>query len=44
MRKKLYEMQDEVDGRKEDLIARVEVRLKQRTKLEQLFNVRWRVD
>ncbi len=43
MRKKLYEAQDEVDVRKEDLIARVEVHLKQKTKLELLFTLRWRV-
>ena len=42
MRKKLYESQDEMDARKEELIARVEVQLKQRTKLEPLFVVRWR--
>ena len=41
MRKKLYEAQDEVDVRKEDLIARVESQLKQRIKLEPLFTVRW---
>ena len=43
MRKKLYEAQDEMDVRKEDLIARVEAQLKQRTKLESLFIVRWRM-
>jgi len=43
MRKKLYEAQDEVDVRKEDLIAHVEAQLKQKTKLEPLFTLRWRV-
>jgi len=43
MRKKLYEAQDEVDTRKEDLIARVEAQLKQKTKLEPLFTLRWRL-
>src|SRR3989339_1687615 len=43
MRKKLYEAQDEVDTRKEQLIERVEARLKQRIKLETLFCLRWKV-
>ena len=43
MRKKLYDSQDEMDVRKEDLIARVEAQLRQRTKLESLFIVRWRM-
>ena len=43
MRKKLYEAQDEVDARKEGLISRIEARLKQKTKLELLFVVRWKV-
>ena len=44
MRKKLYEAQDEMDVRKEDLIARVEAQLKQRVKLENLFVIKWRVE
>ena len=43
MRKKLYEAQDEVDDRKEDLIVRVEAQLKQRTRLMPLFLIKWRV-
>ena len=43
MRKKLYDAQDEVDVRKEGLIARVEAQLKQRMSLVPLFTVRWRV-
>lgn len=43
MRKKLYEAQDEVDTRKENLIARIEAQLKQRRKLEALFAIRWRM-
>ena len=39
----LNEVQSEVDARKEDLIARVEAQLKQKTKLDPLFTVRWRV-
>ncbi len=43
-RRSLYEAQDEVDNKKEQLLARVEAQLKQRTKLEPLFTVGWRVD
>lgn len=43
MRKKLYEAQDEMDIRKEELIAGVEAQLKQKTGLESLFVVRWRM-
>jgi seryl-tRNA synthetase len=43
MRKKLYEAQDEVDNRKEELIERVEAQLKQKTSLTPLFTIRWSV-
>ncbi|MBU4252008.1 MAG: DEAD/DEAH box helicase family protein [Candidatus Omnitrophica bacterium] len=43
MRKKLYDSQDEVDVRKESLIARVEAQLKQRTRLDSLFFIKWTV-
>lgn len=43
MRKKLYEAQDDVDTRKEQLIARVEAQLKQRTSLAPLFTICWKV-
>ncbi|MBU1038975.1 DEAD/DEAH box helicase [Patescibacteria group bacterium] len=43
MRKKLYEAQDDVEGRKEKLIGEVEAQLKQKSKLESLFTIRWRV-
>ena len=43
MSKKLYEAQDEMDDRKEGLIERVEIQLRQKTKLESLFILRWRV-
>jgi hypothetical protein len=43
MRKKLYEAQDIVEGRKEKLIEQVESQLKQKSKLESLFTIRWRV-
>jgi hypothetical protein len=43
MRRKLYESQDEVDEKKEQLIARVEAQLKQKTYLKDLFSMRWRI-
>ncbi|MBW2045614.1 MAG: DEAD/DEAH box helicase family protein [Deltaproteobacteria bacterium] len=43
MRKKLYDAQDEVDDRKEALIQRVEAQLKQKTSLNKLFAIRWKV-
>ena len=43
MRKKLYDAQDDVDVRKEELIARIEAQLKQRVKLEPLFTIQWRL-
>lgn len=42
-RKALFEAQDEIDGRKETLIAAVEARLKQTVEAETLFTIRWRV-
>lgn len=43
MRKRLYEAQDEVELKKEQLIERVEAHLQQKSRLEPLFTVRWRV-
>jgi hypothetical protein len=43
MRKKLYEAQDDVEGRKEKLIGQVEAQLKQKSKLDPLFTIRWKV-
>ena len=43
MRKRLFEAQDEVETRKEQLIDRVETQLKQKSRLEPLFTVRWQV-
>ncbi|MBU4305715.1 MAG: DEAD/DEAH box helicase family protein [Candidatus Omnitrophica bacterium] len=43
MRKKLYDSQDDVDKRKEQLIDKVEAQLKQKTKIEKIFSIRWRV-
>ncbi len=44
MRKKLYEAQDEVELKKEQLIDRVETQLRQKSSVEPLFVVRWRVE
>jgi hypothetical protein len=43
MRKRLYDAQDDVDKRKEDLIAKVEAQLRQNIKIEVLYSIRWRV-
>jgi ERCC4-related helicase len=43
MRQKLYQSQDEVDVKKEGLLARVEAQLKQKTTLKTLFTIRWKV-
>jgi ERCC4-related helicase len=43
MRKKLYEAQDEMDVRKDELIARVEAKLKQKIQLTELFQVKWSI-
>ena len=43
MRKKLFETQDNVDLRKDELITNVESRLKQNSKLETLFTIKWKV-
>ena len=43
MRKKLYEAQDEVELKKEQLIDRVETQLRQKSNVESLFAVRWSV-
>ncbi len=43
MRKKLYDAQDEVDNRKDELIQRVEAQLKQKTSLQELFKISWKV-
>ena len=43
MRKNLFDAQDEVDDRKEKLMQRVEAQLKQKTKVEPLFTIRWEI-
>ena len=41
LRLELFKSQDEVDQRKEDLISRIEKRLKQNLILERLFIIKW---
>ncbi len=43
MRQKLYQSQDEVDERKGGLLDKVEAQLKQKTNLEKLFTIKWKV-
>ena len=43
MRKKLYDAQDEVDIRKETLLEKIEAQLKQRSKVESLFTISWKI-
>ena len=43
MRRKLYDAQDDVDKRKDNLLERVEAQLKQRTQIKELFSLRWSV-
>lgn len=42
-RKALFDAQDEIDRKKELLIADIEARLKQSTQTAELFTIRWRV-
>jgi len=42
-RRELYEAQDEIDARKEDLISGVEARLRQRVQCEVSFRIHWTV-
>ena len=43
MRRKLYEAQDEVEEKKEKLLETIEAQLKQKSKIETLFTVGWRI-
>ncbi len=43
LRRNLFEAQDEIESRKEGLIADVEARLRQRIKTQELFAIRWQV-
>lgn len=42
-RQRLYEAQDEVDTRKEDLLSSVERMLQQKTQQTELFTIKWRI-
>lgn len=42
-RQRLYEAQDEVDARKEDLLSSVERMLQQKTQQTELFTIKWRI-
>lgn len=43
MRKRLYEAQDEVEIKKEQLLVTIEARLKQKSIVENLFTIRWKI-
>ena len=42
-RRRLFEAQDDVDARKEDLITAVENRLQQQVEIHEIFTIRWRM-
>ncbi len=42
-RRSLFEAQDKVDQRREELIASIEGKLTQRTDLKTLFTIRWKL-
>ncbi len=42
-RAKLYEEQDSVEKRKEDLIDNIEKRLKQKIEVEEIFKIQWNI-
>ena len=42
-RQNLYEAQDEVDAKKENLLSSVEKMLEQKIEQEELFTIRWRI-
>lgn len=43
MRRKLYEAQDEVEAKKERLLEKIESQLQQRSKIEPLFTISWKI-
>jgi len=43
-RKRLYEAQDEIDNRRDELIEQIEVQLGQHKSVRQLFSIRWRLE
>lgn len=42
-RKALFDAQDEIDRKKETLIGKIEAKLKQSVKLDEVITIRWRV-
>jgi ERCC4-related helicase len=42
-RKKLFTAQDDIEERKEGLIDNIEARMNQKIKIEELFNIRWKI-
>lgn len=43
-RKSLFEAQDQIDARKEQLLSSTEERLKQHVERDEIFTIRWRLD
>ncbi|MHB8842901.1 MAG: hypothetical protein ACYC56_14135, partial [Candidatus Aquicultor sp.] len=43
MRRKLYEAQDEVEAKKEQLLTKIEAQLNQTSSIEELFTIKWGV-
>jgi superfamily II DNA or RNA helicase len=43
LRQNLYQAQDEVDVRKENLINEIELRMKQKTETNELFTIKWKI-
>jgi superfamily II DNA/RNA helicase len=42
-RRHLFEAQDQIDTRKDDLLEEIEARLQQKTSLEMLFTIKWKL-
>jgi adenine-specific DNA-methyltransferase len=42
-RKRLYEAQDEIDSRRDELIQRIEGQLRQRLEIESVFTLAWKI-
>ena len=42
-RMNLFEAQDEIDAKKEDLLVKIEQMLEQKIDEEELFTIRWRI-
>ena len=42
-RMSLYEAQDLIDHKKDELLTEIEMRLKQKTELKELFTIKWEI-